>query len=91
MCCVYISYIDTCIEIFFFTRSFRQFAFGEKIIRTCIPNHVLERSKTLLESNKVKMLESCMEASFQLILQLFVVVAGKAPKLSPAGNHVYIY
>ena len=44
-----------------------------------IPETVLQRMFVLNNPTWIKLLESCLEAPFQLILQLFVIMAGKRP------------
>ena len=65
--------------LFSLIRCARQFSKVEEATKKVIPETVLKRMIALKNPKLIKLLESCLEAPFQLILQLFVIMAGKRP------------
>ena len=57
----------------------RQFATINNFLEYILPDGFLVQTYRFLRPSKIKLLEACLEAPFQLILQMYVVVAGKTP------------
>ena len=57
----------------------RQFASINNSLKHILPEGFLVQTDQFFRPSKVKLLESCLEAPSQLILQMYVVVNGKTP------------
>ena len=59
----------------------RQFASINNSLKRILPEGFLVQTDQFFRPSKVKLLESCLEAPSQLILQMYVVVNGKTPSI----------
>ena len=62
-----------------FNRSLRQFAPIEKIMGNVLKQLGIEEKLEALKSDRMKYLESCIEAPLQLCLQIYIFIAGQLP------------
>ena len=66
-------------------RSLRQFSPIENIIGKVLESLGIEDKLEALKSDRMKYLESCIEAPLQLCLQIYIFIAGQLP-----GNEILL-